>query len=149
MMASVDIPIDDELQDLIKQVSRKCKLSKIESINMCFTVGLQVAERAVENWTRAISEKNMELLLRQLNLEIRSKNRELMDINARIAVERFDAYADFDRVGRLLIKYSAKRAEARRLYDLLPERSISFDLSAGELENFDELARRYLFRKEE
>ncbi|MEM3059231.1 MAG: hypothetical protein QXN93_04005, partial [Methanomassiliicoccales archaeon] len=95
------------------------------------------------------SERGTEVLLGQLNLEIRSKNKELMDINASIAVEHFDAYADFNTVKRLLIKYSAKRAEARRLYDLLPERSISFDLSAGELENFDELARRYIFRKEE
>ncbi|MCQ5376183.1 MAG: hypothetical protein NO474_06265 [Methanomassiliicoccales archaeon] len=108
---------------------------------------MEVVEKIIEKWTSAVSHAKMESSFSELNSKIKSKTKELMDLNARIAIERFDAYAEFERVGNLLIRYSSKRAEARRLYALLQEKNISYDLSPGELRNFDELAERYLFKK--
>lgn|GEM_PF-3029751 len=144
---SVDILIDNDLRELIKRVSKKTKMNEIESAKLCFSVGLEVVEKIIEKWTSAVSHAKMESSFSELNSKIKSKTKELMDLNARIAIERFDAYAEFERVGNLLIRYSSKRAEARRLYALLQEKNISYDLSPGELRNFDELAERYLFKK--
>lgn len=146
-VTQIDVFLDESLYKLIKRVSKRNRLNEHESVRLCFLVGLEVAEEIAKEWSSSIHESGIESLLSHLNAEIEAKNRELMDLNAKLATERFDAYERFNRVSKLLIRYSSKRSEARRLNELLREKGTSFDLSAGEIQNFDDLMRRYLFRE--
>lgn len=118
-----------------------------EFLRRCLDEGYRIISRTVKEWKERRNSDEHSIDLIRSSQEFARARAERIAIEGRAATLNFLAYEVFCRVGTKLMAYSGARSTALDLQRKLKESSIEFDISAGELAEFNALADRYLFRK--
>jgi len=145
----ITVVLDASLLEALRLVARRFRTGIEEAASMCHAEGVRKASEARDSWREQAQREELLHRLDLLRTEKRAMILKLMDLRSEKVAESFDSFEEFNHLSISLLSYAGKRAEAKTLQDLLAKRGVSMDISAGELPDFDEMARKYLFKKED
>jgi hypothetical protein len=143
----ITVILDDALLKELRQVARRFHIGIEEAASRCHAEGVKKAVEARDSWREQAQWEGLLDRLDSFRSEKRALTQRLMDVRSEKVAESFNSFEEFNHLTTNLISYAGKRAEAKRLQELLAKRGVSMDISPGELPDFEELTRKYLFRK--
>lgn len=133
----------------IKVASRRLGLTPHEFVDRCLAEGSRRLAEISRAWKKEALHTGIMGELDRVLHDLEEARAELMAIDSRYASLNFMAFEAFSRVGTKLMAYSGTRATAKDFQKRLNDIGIEYSLGAGELASFQELADRYLFRREQ
>jgi phosphoribosylformimino-5-aminoimidazole carboxamide ribonucleotide (ProFAR) isomerase len=147
-MRTVELWLDDAAQERVTKAAWGMKVRRTKAVELLLVRGLRQMEQAAEKWEAQGADGTLDKL-KELQAEKEDLVRELMEVEGRMSSFDFAVYEEFKAMSDVLIVYSGRRAQAKLLESQLESRGLFFDLSPGKAPNYDELATKYLYRKED
>jgi hypothetical protein len=147
VLKEIEIELNRPILRELKRVAAKLDVRWTDAISPCLANGYRAIYEIVRKWEETGDEKSQEEH-DCLSLQIQEIRAKLMRLSSKSASLNFDSFEAFNRVGVKVRSYSGYRAMAKDLQKDLEKTGIRYDISTGELAGFDELADRYLFRRE-
>lgn len=148
-MLSVDLSYNHVTERMIKKAAWRLKVKKAKAIRILFSRGLDSYEKAVQKWEKDTEKSGESDRMQALHSEKVELTRELIEIESKIVSNKFASYIEFNLTSNALIAYSGRRGQANILRSKLAEQDIQYDLSTGDVPNYDDLVARYLFHSEQ
>jgi|GEM_PF-3868918 hypothetical protein len=146
-MPIVEVKMSHRLKSMLNKLARRRRISDLAAAKIAFERGVELAEAMIEESGPRRTDDEMSAEIMSLAREIEACKKELNLISARAASEHFFSFEEYQRVASLLRLYLVRRSEAINLNESLKKIGLQYDLSQGEIEDLEDLERRYLFKK--
>ncbi|MEM2838476.1 MAG: hypothetical protein QW505_05005 [Thermoplasmata archaeon] len=147
-MPIAEIQLNPGLKGKLRKLARIRRIPVSAAARIAFEQGIEIAEAMIEESSGERTDDERSVQLANLANDIEVCKKELNAISVRAASEHFFSSEEYQKVSSLLRLYLVRRSEAINLNENLKKAGLHYDLSKAEIQDLEDLERRYLFKKE-